>query len=592
MVPGNIVEIFGALTVGFFALFAFSLVLWVFDRNSLSYAKYMSGWGFKPQANLWSFVFVLFCYGSGLLIEDLTDHLTDSDAKYDDCFWFDPRPYQQEILRREGFHRLRSLARIESTGKRELNALGRDVFFDQEFIREIRSNAEVLENAQHNSISKVEDEVSRFCKLDESSAIAEVNGIYYAAKNWCYDQDNYFAELEEIQRRIDFSRSIFLLSSWVILMFIPTGIFDSILIFRFKSWYQRTLADVFGTNLHVKSVNDPQNPMYENAKFLGVLDDSWNACWSKEWWWRISKVIVGLCVICFVAKLGYDHAEEVFNERAFGYHVSWRHREASNKDDLNTKPVSSSKRISSKVSEKNRDALLWMRTSAEYVAICKQTLNHANHVLRQMDLDENESNVVIMDLDETVLDNTAYNLQLLKEGLGYSQESWDEWLANNSAQVRLVPGVSNFLDNLPKHLEVIYVSNRTEKHRQITIDTLLRLGAAPNCPPKEMTKEFNQYWDTHLYLKTNTSSKVQRRHEIQMSNSVVMLVGDNLADFSERFEHNNSKWMERRSLAQDTNEFGVKWFVLPNPLYGDWEYQLNDKVVEKIFEFQIDNRKL
>src|SRR5947209_1388485 len=97
------------------------------------------------------------------------------------------------------------------------------------------------------------------------------------------------------------------------------------------------------------------------------------------------------------------------------------------------------------------DANLWMQVSAEYRACCYQAYN-----LARRRLTEKVQHVppggwakppaVVLDLDETVLDNGEFQSRLIHNGLGYDQATWDDWETNDYARVRLVPGAKGFID--------------------------------------------------------------------------------------------------------------------------------------------------
>lgn len=74
----------------------------------------------------------------------------------------------------------------------------------------------------------------------------------------------------------------------------------------------------------------------------------------------------------------------------------------------------------------------------------------------------------------------------------------------------------------------------------------------------------------HVLLRTDTGKKQARRNIILKNHHVVMLLGDNLSDFSELFDDKSTK--ERNNLVEKMkDDFGTKFIVLPNPMYGDWE---------------------
>ena len=104
--------------------------------------------------------------------------------------------------------------------------------------------------------------------------------------------------------------------------------------------------------------------------------------------------------------------------------------------------------------------------------------------------------------------------------------------------------------------EVFYVSNRSEKYAKETLENLNKLG-------------FPFSEGDHVFLKRDESSKKARRERIAMNTEVVMLIGDNLADFSEIFEKGTVQ--ERTDITDRFAEkFGSRFIILPNAIYGNW----------------------
>jgi 5'-nucleotidase (lipoprotein e(P4) family) len=92
--------------------------------------------------------------------------------------------------------------------------------------------------------------------------------------------------------------------------------------------------------------------------------------------------------------------------------------------------------------------------------------------------------------------------------------------------------------------------------------------------------------DETLLVRTDAagSGKETRRQSVSARYRIVLLMGDNLNDFSEAFEQ--SKTVESRLAAVEKNQsqFGTRFIVLPNPMYGDWEnslYDYNFKLTEE-----------
>lgn len=228
-------------------------------------------------------------------------------------------------------------------------------------------------------------------------------------------------------------------------------------------------------------------------------------------------------------------------------------------------------RTPNSVSDPTLYALLWVRTSAEYEALCRQTFNIAlEHVRREIKRQGVQTNdkppAVVMDLDETVLDNSAYNVRLIKGGLRFSHDSWRRWNRENADEITLVPGAKQFIKAIEKEdVKVIFVSNRSIVIKDITTDILLKFDLArkeellSNDPPK-------------LLLRKLTSSKESRRETVRKHYNIIAFIGDNLGDFSDDFRSPtvNSIDERREKVGAHADQWGTNWFVMPNPLYGYW----------------------
>lgn len=215
-------------------------------------------------------------------------------------------------------------------------------------------------------------------------------------------------------------------------------------------------------------------------------------------------------------------------------------------------------------------AVLWQQVSGEYRALCYQAFNWARMVFDQQLAGPKKTKplAVIVDIDETVMDNSPYSARQIVDRLNYPA-GWEDWTL--SATARAVPGAVEFLQYIAsKNAEVFYVSNRNMREKSATIENLKSLGL-PDA-------------DTlHVMVKTTQSGKEPRRQKVAESHEIVLLVGDNLNDFSDVFE---KKSVEDRFKAVDKTKelFGQKFIVLPNPMYGDWEgalYNYNYKLTEK-----------
>lgn len=207
-------------------------------------------------------------------------------------------------------------------------------------------------------------------------------------------------------------------------------------------------------------------------------------------------------------------------------------------------------------------SVLWFQTAAETRALQYQAYNMARLMLDK-DLAEvktNKKRAVLVDIDETILDNSPYEGRAIQIGKGYPFE-WDRWI--NLAKAEPIPGSLDFLRYaVSRGTDVFYVSNRRESFRKATMENLRRKG-------------FPQVDDSHLYLRTDESSKEPRRQKIAETHHLVVLMGDNLTDFAAVFDR---KGVAERNDDVDRlkDEFGKKFIILPNPIYGDWEDAVYD----------------
>jgi 5'-nucleotidase (lipoprotein e(P4) family) len=209
----------------------------------------------------------------------------------------------------------------------------------------------------------------------------------------------------------------------------------------------------------------------------------------------------------------------------------------------------------------------YQQQAAEYNALCYQAYNIARLRLDEaLQQTTTKPKAIITDIDETVLNNSSYSVHQALRGKDYDFNSWMDWTSHSMADT-LAGTVSFFNYAASKNVEVFYVTNRSAKERQGTLKNLQRY----NFP----------YADSlHLICRQGTNSKEVRRQAIAATHDIVLLLGDNLADFSDLFD---AKTVDERlqNTRSSSAEFGKRFIVLPNPNYGDWEsaqYQYNYKL--------------
>lgn len=215
----------------------------------------------------------------------------------------------------------------------------------------------------------------------------------------------------------------------------------------------------------------------------------------------------------------------------------------------------------------SENAVLWQQTAAEYDALCHQAFNLAKVRLQQTyqagdDMGNNKPPAIIMDLDETVLDNSPYNGKLIIDNESYSPSTWNEWVEQSSAN--LVPGVRQFIDFAQgRGVDIYFISNREERHIEATKRNLNNQGI-------EVSSDF-------FLFKNSSSEKSSRRNQVEQTHNIILLIGDNLADFNDVFD-DNLDYFKRKDLVNNEFDelFGERFIILPNPMYGDWEKSLEN----------------
>jgi 5'-nucleotidase (lipoprotein e(P4) family) len=242
----------------------------------------------------------------------------------------------------------------------------------------------------------------------------------------------------------------------------------------------------------------------------------------------------------------------------------------------------------------NQNATLWLQSSSEYRALASSIYASAaaqlpealadtrwSAALEQVAGYEGLAPAVILDIDETVLDNSPYQASLIEAKSDFASSTWDNWISMASAKA--IPGAVDFINTAVRlGIKVYYVSNRACTRRENVADhcpqladtlrNLSRLGF-PEVPAEQLLlKHKREDWG---------SEKQSRREEIVKTHRVVMLFGDDLGDFLPGVKlpralrddpERVAEMLEQRNqqVAANQARWGTQWFMLPNPSYGSW----------------------
>ena len=203
------------------------------------------------------------------------------------------------------------------------------------------------------------------------------------------------------------------------------------------------------------------------------------------------------------------------------------------------------------------EAIRWSRDSAEHRALFLQIYRAATaHVEREAAARAGGSWAVVLDADETVLDNSLYQLERAKAGRPFDRESWGAWCARREAVP--LPGASAFLARVRAiGGRIAIVTNRTETECPDTEAVFRAHGLAydamlcrPDAGPSDKNLRFEAV--------ARGTAGLPPLH-------VVAFVGDNVQDFPDLGQAIREKGDEAFA------SFGERFFVLPNPMYGSWE---------------------
>lgn len=206
-------------------------------------------------------------------------------------------------------------------------------------------------------------------------------------------------------------------------------------------------------------------------------------------------------------------------------------------------------------------ATLWVQQSAEARYAYQQAYKRAEHLLMAnvKKYKPKRGLTVIVDVDETILDNSPYQASLIGSDQGFTYQSWNEWVMQGAAKP--MPGALRFIQLCEgMGIEVFYISNRDVEMVDATVENLIRY-------------EFPYADREHMLFKVETSDKTQRREEVKQGRTIILSVGDQLTDFmDEEMERMMVDAGEEKLPFSDSiyNHF----VLLPNPMYGSFESRL------------------
>jgi acid phosphatase len=229
----------------------------------------------------------------------------------------------------------------------------------------------------------------------------------------------------------------------------------------------------------------------------------------------------------------------------------------------------------------NLHSTLWTQTAVEYAGTARQAYELATVQMERALADSTwtasieqaedgpatyreKPPAVVLDVDETVLDNSAYQARLVLDDETYDSDSWNAWTREERADP--VPGALAFTQAAAQQgVQVIYLTNRDAEVESATRNNLDALGFPVNdAPDAVLTQDEREGWEP----------KEPRREWVADRYRILLLIGDNLGDFAAPAD---TTLAARRQLSRSFQSYwGTRWVVLPNAQYGSWEGALYD----------------
>jgi acid phosphatase len=219
------------------------------------------------------------------------------------------------------------------------------------------------------------------------------------------------------------------------------------------------------------------------------------------------------------------------------------------------------------------NAVLWMQRSIEYkantiaiYALAKIRLDEAladkswTAATEQTGAYQDLAPAIIMDADETVVDNSPYEAGLVTSRTDFNPKTWTIWVKD--AKAKAVPGAVEFAKYADsKGVKVFYVTNRTKEEEEGTRKNMEALGfpMGGNVDTFLTNKEHDDW----------TSAKGSRRAFVAKDYRVLLLLGDNFGDFSDDYKKSEDDRLKAFEAA--SAHWGHDWLMLPNPTYGSFE---------------------
>ena len=239
-----------------------------------------------------------------------------------------------------------------------------------------------------------------------------------------------------------------------------------------------------------------------------------------------------------------------------------------------TAPASPPAAVASSAAHENLNAVVWVQTAIEYEAAALQAYRLAElqveaalkdprwtAAIEQTGDSSSLPPAVIVDVDETVLDNSFYQARMIRDNTPFATSTWDTWVMEEGATA--IPGAVAFAKYAASRgVTIFYITNRTANLEAATRRNLAAVGF-PLTDGTDMilTRGERPEWQA--------SAKGARRAHVARDYRILLLIGDDLGDFV--VEPAGTPAERRIRTEPQSDWWGRRWIMIPNPTYGSWE---------------------
>jgi 5'-nucleotidase (lipoprotein e(P4) family) len=167
---------------------------------------------------------------------------------------------------------------------------------------------------------------------------------------------------------------------------------------------------------------------------------------------------------------------------------------------------------------------------------------------------------VVLDIDETVLDNSHYQVWMMKNNQTFSLKTWNQFCAGQASLA--IPGAVEFTKQAAaKDMKVFYISNRGIETKKDTRENLEKLGFPMGGNVDTVLAQSEKpEWG---------SQKGTRRAAIAKDYRILLNFGDQFGDFDDRYRTSEAERL--KAFEENKARWGREWLVIGNPTYGSFD---------------------